>query len=74
MVPPSCVSPQDNGEANCIVFIPGREDEMAAETTREEYTYHIENRVFIVTPVYKENGEPLRDILLKMMLADIEPG
>ena len=27
----------------------------------------------IVTPVYKEKGEPLRDILLKLMLADIEP-
>ncbi len=47
---------------------------MAAETTKEEYTYQIENRVFIVTPVYKEKGEPLRDILLKLMLADIEPG
>ena len=46
---------------------------VAAETTREEYTYQIENRVFIVTPVYKEKGEPLRDILLKLMLADIEP-
>ena len=45
---------------------------MAAEITREEYTYQIENRVFIVTPVYKEKGEPLRDILLKLMLADIE--
>ena len=43
---------------------------MAAETTREEYTYRIENRVFIVTPVYKEKGEPLRDILLKLMRAD----
>lgn len=47
---------------------------MTAETTREEYTYQIENRVFIVNPVYKENGEPLRDILLKLMLADIESG
>ena len=46
---------------------------MAVEITREEYTYQIENRVFIVTPVYKEKGEPLRDILLKLMLADIEP-
>ena len=31
---------------------------MAVEITREEYTYQIENRVFIVTPVYKEKGEP----------------
>ena len=46
---------------------------MAAETTREEYTYRIEIRVFIVTPVNKEKGEPLRYILLKLMLADIEP-
>ena len=54
-------------------FYSVKEDEMDAETTREEYTYRIENRVFIVTPVYKEKGEPLRDILLKLMLADIEP-
>ena len=47
---------------------------MTAETAREEYTYQIENRVFIVNPVYKEKGEPLRDILLKLMLADIESG
>ncbi len=47
---------------------------MATETTREEYTYQIENRLFIVTPVYKEQGEPLWDILLKLMLADIEQG
>ena len=72
-MPLFCVSPRDNGEADHLVFIPSREDEMAAETTREEYTYQIENRVFIVTPVYKEKGEPLRDILLKLMLADIEP-
>ena len=46
---------------------------MAAETSSEEYTYQIETRVFILTPVYKEKGEPIRDILLKLMLADIEP-
>jgi len=28
---------------------------------------------FIVTPVYKETGELMRDILLKLMLADLEP-
>lgn len=27
----------------------------------------------IVTPVYKETGELMRDILLKLMLADLEP-
>ena len=47
---------------------------MASETTKEESTDQIENRIFIVTPDYKEKGEPLRDILLKLMLADIEPG
>ena len=28
---------------------------------------------FIVTPVYKDKGESMRDILLKLMLADLEP-
>ena len=27
----------------------------------------------IVPPVYKETGELMRDILLKLMLADLEP-
>ena len=27
----------------------------------------------IVTPVYKENGEPMRDILLKLILAELGP-
>ena len=32
-----------------------------------------ERSAFIVTPVYKETGELMRDILLKLMLADLEP-
>ena len=35
--------------------------------------YHIGKIRFIVTPVYKETGELMRDILLKLMLADLEP-
>lgn len=27
---------------------------------------------FIVTPVYKENGETMGDILLKLMLAELK--
>lgn len=27
----------------------------------------------IITPVYKDEGESMRDILLKLMLADFEP-
>ena len=46
---------------------------MMAQTPKEEYTYHVGNIDFIVTPVYKENGEPMRDILLKLMLAELGP-
>ena len=39
---------------------------MTEKPAAEEYVYH-------VTPVYKETGELMRDILLKLMLADLEP-
>lgn len=41
--------------------------------TSSSYVYHIGKIRFIVTPVYKETGELMRDILLKLMLADLEP-
>ena len=37
---------------------------------KEEYTYQVGKIQFIVTPVYKDKGESMRDILLKLMLAD----
>lgn len=40
---------------------------------KEEYIYRVDKIKFVVTPVYKETGELLRDILLKLMLADLEP-
>ena len=40
---------------------------------REEYVYQVDKIKFIVTPVYKADGEPMRDILLKLMLAELEP-
>lgn len=46
---------------------------MADINKREEYIYQVDKIKFIVTPVYKENGESMRDILLKLMLADLEP-
>ena len=36
----------------------------------ESYIYEIEKMRFIVEPVYKEKGETIQDILLKLMLAD----
>ena len=39
----------------------------------EEYVYQVDKIRFIVTPIYKETGESMRDILLKLMLADLEP-
>ena len=41
--------------------------------TKEVYTYQVGKIQFIVTPVYKDKGESMRDILLKLMLADLEP-
>ena len=40
---------------------------------KEEYTYQVGKIQFIVTPIYKDKGESMRDILLKLMLADLEP-
>ena len=37
----------------------------------ESYIYEIGKIRFIVTPVYKEAGETIQDILLKLMLADL---
>ena len=66
-MPPFCVSPRDKGncrkEAHMEVPVP----------TKEEYTYQVGKIQFIVTPVYKDKGESMRDILLKLMLADLEP-
>ena len=45
---------------------------MSSEDQREEYTYQVDKITFIVTPVYKENGESMRDILLKLMLSELE--
>ena len=38
----------------------------------EEFTYQVDKIKFIVTPVYKEDGETMRDILLKLMLSELE--
>ncbi len=45
---------------------------MPSEDQKEEYIYQVDKITFIVTPVYKENGEPMRDILLKFMLSELE--
>lgn len=51
----------------------GEEGAMADTATKEEYTYQIDKTKFIVTPVYKEEGETMGDILLKLMLAELDP-
>ena len=40
---------------------------------KEEYTYQVGKIQFIDTPVPKDKGEPMRDILLKLMLAGLGP-
>ena len=37
----------------------------------ESYIYEIGKMRFIVKPVYKDKGETIQDILLKLMLADL---
>ncbi len=38
----------------------------------EPQRYTIGNRVFIVEPKYRKDGESMSDILLKLMLADVD--
>ena len=45
---------------------------MANMVKTEEFTYQVDKIKFIVTPVYKEDGETMRDILLKLMLSELE--
>lgn len=74
-VPPFCVSPRDKGDCRSL-FLIALEKEAHMENpvpVKEEYTYQVGKIQFIVTPVYKDKGESVRDILLKLMLADLEP-
>ena len=43
------------------------------EERTEEYTYQVETIRFIVTPVYKDKGEAVSDILLNLMMSELEP-
>ena len=45
---------------------------MADTVKIEEFTYQVDKIKFIVTPVYKKDGETMRDILLKLMLSELE--
>jgi len=45
---------------------------MTDQAQEETYTYQVDKIKFIVTPVYKADGESMRDILLKLMLAEME--
>jgi len=42
------------------------------ECKTQQYLYQFDKITFIVTPVYKEQGESLLSILLKLMKTDIE--
>lgn len=42
------------------------------ESQGREYSYQIGKITFVVTPVHKESGESMKDILLKLMRADLE--
>ena len=53
-------------------FLTHREALMVDMVKTEEFTYQVDKIKFIVTPVYKEDGETMRDILLKLMLSELE--
>lgn len=46
---------------------------MADIAEKEEYAYQVDKIKFIVTPVYKEEGETMGDLLLKLMLSELDP-
>ena len=56
-----------------MCFDTAKEVAIADAASKEEYTYQIGKITFIVTPAYKDESEPMRDILLKLMPADLEP-
>ena len=45
---------------------------MPEELKAERYTYQVDKINFVVTPVYKDRGEKITAILLKLMEADID--
>lgn len=45
---------------------------MPEGTKAEQYTYQVNKINFVVTPVYKDRGETIAAILLKLMEADTE--
>ena len=49
-----------------------KEEVIMQECKTQQYSYQFGKITFIVTPVYKEQGESLLSILLKLMKADIE--
>ncbi len=45
---------------------------MPEELKTERYIYQVDKINFVVTPVYKDRGEAITAILLKLMKADTE--
>ena len=45
---------------------------MPEGTEAERYTYQVNKINFVVTPVYKDRGETIAAILLKLMESDTE--
>lgn len=38
----------------------------------DEHTYQVDKIKFVVTAVYKKDGESMKDILLKLMLSELD--
>ena len=74
-VPPFCVSPTGQGRLSVILlYRSGRRPTWKIlYPSRRNTPIKLAKFQFIVTPVYKDKGESMRDILLKLMLADLEP-
>ena len=45
---------------------------MLEDKEQDHFTYQVDKMQFIVTPVYKEAGEEVHEILKKLILSDLE--
>ncbi|MGW8113957.1 hypothetical protein ACVS9P_02025 [Caproicibacterium sp. NSD3] len=64
--------PTRHGRLKKINFRVMEGENMPEEIKAEQYTYQVNNVNFVVTPVYKDRGEAITAILLRLMKADTE--
>ena len=48
------------------------EEETPFSEEHETFTHRVKDKIYIVTPIYRENGESIYAILFRLMLNDLE--